>query len=234
MSESIPGLANKEKMVYPLQKVMIAEDHDIFRHGLKTLLNKYSFIELKGEATNGPELMKLVAANQPDIIFMDLHMPGGDGVEASEIILQLFPNIKIVVLSFYDDALTVKKMLKLGVSAYLTKSMSMKLLDAMFEKILNGETFISPDAETKVKIKNVKPGPSVALPQQIDWLTEDITARQKQVLKLISEGLSHKQIGLKLELSERTIETHKENLIKKFGAKNVAELISIAHEHKLI
>ncbi len=217
-------------------KALIADDHDIFRHGLKTLLNKYPFINFKGEASNGKELKKLVIKHRPDIIFMDLHMPGGHGVEATYEILENYPQIKIVVLSFYDDALTVERMMKLGAVAYLTKKISLKLLDAMFDNILNNLPYISPDAANNVALHKILPAPSSApaMPEQCQWLAEEITLREKQVLKMTTQGFSQKQIAAQLHLSARTIETHKEKLMKKLGAKNQAELISMAHEYKLV
>ncbi len=215
-------------------KVLIADDHSIFRHGLKTLLTKYSFVHFKGEASNGSELQKMVDSAQPDLIFMDLHMPGGHGIETTEAILKKYPRIKIVILSFYDDALTVKKMMTLGASAYLTKNISLEILDAMFEQVRNNHTYVSPDAITNMAQHKILPGPSPTLTEQDQWLLEEITLREKQVLKLIVKGFSQKEIAGELSLSPKTIETHKEKLMKRLGAKNQAELISMAYKYKLL
>ncbi len=215
-------------------KVLIADDHTIFRHGLKTYLNSYPFIKYRGEASNGKELIKLIEMEMPDLIFMDLHMPGGHGAETTADILKEYPSIKIVILSFYDDALTVERMMKMGASAYLTKIISFELLDDMFEKVLTGQPYISPDAANNVAMHKVIPNPSAASVEQTKWFEKEVTVREKQVLKLITMGLSLKEIGNELGLSSRTAESHKNKLMKKLGAKNLAELISIAHEYKLL
>lgn len=215
-------------------KVLIADDHTIFRHGLKAYLNSFPFIKFRGEAANGKELMKLIEKEIPDVIFMDLHMPGGHGPETTADILKEYPTIKIVVLSFYDDALTVERMMKMGASAYLTKNISLELLDAMFEKVLNGQAYISPDAANNVAMHKVIPNPSSATIEQTEWFENEVTVREKQVLKLITMGMSLKEVGNELGLGYRTAESHKNKLMKKLGAKNLAELISIAHEYKLL
>ena len=163
-------------------KVLVADDHDIFRHGLKTLLCKYPFIKFKGEASNGKELKDLAKKEQPDLIFMDLHMPGGHGIEATTEILHEHPEIKIVVLSFYDDAITVERMMKLGASAYLTKNISFQVLDMMFEKVLNGFQYISPEAASNIMINKISPGPSLGTPEQGLWLQNAANPRQSRVV----------------------------------------------------
>jgi DNA-binding NarL/FixJ family response regulator len=215
-------------------KVLIADDHSIFRHGLKAYLNNYPFVKFKGEAANGKELLQLIEVDPPDLVFMDLHMPGGHGAEASAEILNKYPGIKIVILSFYDDALTVERMMKMGASAYLTKNISLELLDAMFVKVLKGLTYISPDAADNVSKHKIIPNPSSATIEQRDWFDKEVTVREKQVLKLITQGLSLKEVGNELGLGVRTAESHKNKLMKKLGAKNIAELIAIAYEYKLL
>ena len=215
-------------------KVLIADDHAIFRHGLKTLLNKYPFIQFSGEASNGRELKELVKKVLPDLVFMDIHMPGGDGIEATPEILKLNQDIKIIILSSYDDAVMVKKMIGLGASAYLTKSITLELLDTLFEKIARDEIFISPDAANNMVLNTLTTTSSPVMEKHTQWIVEEITPRQKQVLEMLIKGKSTKQISLQLNIGSRTIETHKEKLMKKLGVKNTAELLAIAYEYKLV
>jgi DNA-binding NarL/FixJ family response regulator len=217
-----------------IHKVLIADDHDIFRHGLKTLLNKYAFIKFNGEASNGHELQLLIQKEIPDIIFMDIHMPGGDGIEATKEILRIYPDIKIVMLSSYDDALMVDRMIKMGAIAYLTKTITLQLLDTLFEKIFNDEIFISPDAANNLMLGQLTTGSSPIMEKQTQWLVEEITFREKEVLGLLVKGSTQKQIAEELNLSPRTVETHKEKLMKRLGAKNIAEMISLAHQYKIV
>lgn len=215
-------------------KVLIADDHAIFRHGLKALLNKYPFIKFSGEASNGTELKELVAKVQPHLIFMDIHMPGGDGIEATREILKMDQKIKIVILSSYDDAIMVKKMISLGATAYLTKSITLPLLDTLFEKLAKDEIFISPDAANNVVLNKLTETSSPIMEKHTEWLQEGMSPRQKQVLEMLSKGKSTKQISTQLNIGSRTIETHKEKLMKKLGVKNTAELIARAYEFKLV
>lgn len=224
-------LAPKNKDHY---KILIADDHAIFRHGLKSLLNKYSFIKFSGEAYNGLELQEMVKEIQPDLIFMDIHMPGGDGIAATTEILKTHPKIKIVILSSYDDAIIIKKMMGLGVSAYLTKTITLSLLDTLFEKLRNNEIFVSPDAANNMVLKNLTTSSIPIMGEHQQHMNDEVSPRQKQVLDLLLEGKSTKQISSELNLGQRTVETHRENLLKKFGVKNTAELIAKAHEYRVV
>jgi DNA-binding NarL/FixJ family response regulator len=215
-------------------KVLIADDHDIFRHGLKNLLSKYSFLKFKGEVSNGKDLVKMVAKEKPDLVFLDLHMPGGDGVDAVVEILTDYPEVKIIVLSFYNDALTVERLMKLGAVAYLTKNISLEILDAMFEKVLHNEKYICPDAAHNVAMNKISPNTNSTKHLHGQWQAEEISPREKQVLQLIVHGMSLKEIGKEMHLSSRTAESHKLKLMKKTGAKNLAELIFLAHDYKLV
>lgn len=220
---------------YALQKVVIADDHAIFRHGLKTLLLKYPFIKLVGEASNGRSLIRLVATEKPTMVFTDLHMPDSHGMEAVKEIREFYPKVKVVVLSFYNDALTVERMLKLGVNAYLSKNITIPLMDKMFAAVFKDKVYTCPDAANNLlnhKIQSTSLGGKAPKPD--NWLGEDITAREKQVLKGMMEGKTYKQIGISLGLSTRTVETHKYKLLKKLGAASTAELIAVAYEYKLV
>ena len=215
-------------------KVMIAEDHDIFRHGLKNLLNKYSFLICTGEAANGKDLLELIKKDPPDLVFMDLHMAGGHGIAASEEIIAKYPSIKIVVLSSFDDAITIDKMMIMGVKGYMTKNISIELLDKMFEKVLSGNIYLCPVAYHSISKNQILPSIQPHLPNQLDELMKKISSREQQVMKRIAEVMTQKEIAAGLGLSPRTIETYKESLMKKLKAKNTAEVISIAFEYKLI
>jgi DNA-binding NarL/FixJ family response regulator len=226
---------NRKSPYRTTHKVLIADDHDIFRHGLKTLLNKYSFIRFCGEASNGQELQLLIEQQVPDLIFMDIHMPGGDGVEATREILKSYPDMKIVMLSSYDDALMVERMIRMGAVAYLTKSITSQILDTLFEKILKDEIFISPDAVNNVMLKKMtSTSPAPVTKEHIEWLAHEITLREKEVLGMLVKGSTQKQIAQELNLSPRTVETHKEKLMKRLGVKNIPELIAVAYEYKLV
>jgi len=234
MSKTTSASSSAQKYPSKTYKVLVADDHDIFRHGLKNLLNKYPFIQVKGEASNGTGLMQLVEREQPDMVFMDLHMPGGHGVETTAELTKMHPNIRIIILSFYDDNLTVEKLMKMGASAYLTKSISKEILDDMFDKVCNGLSYVSPDIAPNLVMSNLATTSSTLLPEQAQWLLDEITPREKQVLKMLTEGATQKQIAAQLNLSPRTVESHKEKLMKRLGTKNLAQLISAAHQYKLI
>lgn len=234
-----PTVANRSTMsktqaTYPNQKVVIADDHDIFRHGLKTLLLQFPFIRLAGEARNGIDLVALAGTEQPHIIFVDLHMPQGHGPEAITEIKQLYPHIKIVVLSFYNDALTVDRMMKLGAHAYLSKNISINILGELFAALLKGKKYICEDAKRNMANGQILNTPAEGLNKPKGWYVETITEREREILQLVVEGKSNREIGEILYLSKRTIETHREKILKKLNARNTAELIAIAHQYNLL
>ena len=213
-------------------RVILADDHGVFRLGLKDLLKHFRYIKVVDEVSNGKKLTKLIEQLGVDIIFMDLNMPGGHGGEATAKILAEYPHIKIIVLSSYNDALTVERMMKMGAAAYLTKNITKYVLQKMFEKVLNNEVYLSDDAEKTSQPK--KPAVSLANSKTQKWLEEELSDREKEILTHTVGGLSMKEMAKALKISTRTVEFHKENLMLKLNAQSTAELIAIAYKFNLV
>ncbi len=215
-----------------LYRVILADDHEIFRRGLKDLLSKFPFLKVVDEVPNGKKLPKLIEQLGVDIIFMDLNMPGGHGGEATAKIRAEFPHVRIIILSSYNDDLTVERMMKMGAAAYLTKNINKLVLQKMFDKVLNNEIYLSEDAEKNQPIK--KPVTTMPNSKTAKWLENELSEREKEVLIHTVSGLGMKEIAKELKISLRTVEFHKGNLMTKLNARSTAELIAIAYKFNLV
>lgn len=213
-------------------RVILADDHEIFRHGLKDLLQAFPFIKVVDEVANGRKLIKLIEQLGVDMIFMDLHMPGGHGGEATAKVLAEFPQVKVIVLSTYNDALTVERMMKMGAAAYLTKNINKQVLQTMFDKVLNNEIYLSDDAEKSNQVK--RPELTAAGIKTQQWLAAELSDREKEIMVFTVRGFTMKEMAKALKISVRTVEFHKGNLMLKLNAKTTAEIIAIAYKFNLV
>jgi two-component system response regulator NreC len=192
-----------------------------------SLLKPATEIEIIGEAEDGLELLEILKTKQPDVILLDVSMPRLNGIDAALKIKDLYPEINIVFLSMHEEPEYVLKCVKNGASAYLMKNVEKEELVLAIKKVAKGKKYFSPNI-------------AMLLAQGLTEMREherdkiDITPREKEVLELVAKGLSTKLIADKLFLSNRTVDTHRLNLLKKFNAQNTAELIMKAIEHHLI
>jgi DNA-binding NarL/FixJ family response regulator len=213
-----------------LIRVVIADDHHLVRHGIRALLEKEKDIQVVGEAADGHEAIELVGRLLPDVVVMDIAMPGLNGIEAVKRIRALDVKTRIVVLSMYSDESLVREALKHGVNGYLTKrAVTEELLSAVHAAI-RGETYLSPEVSDYV----LEPPPQskVASPETPKY--DLLTSREREVLQLIAEGNTNSLIAVKLGISEKTVEKHRANLMSKLKVHDVASLVRIAIRQKLI
>ncbi|MCI5058041.1 MAG: response regulator transcription factor [Flavobacteriales bacterium] len=206
-------------------KVLLVDDHDLVRDGIKALLsgqNTYSEIL---EAKNGREAVDQYVKNSPDVVLMDINMPELTGVESTIEIRKIDSSAKILALSMNDDRRSITQMLEAGALGYVLKT---SLADELFfaiEMLMNNESYFSPKVTAKMMNgfvhKNKSAGPD-------NSAIHDLSEREIQVLQGISEGLTNKEIGVKLFISDRTVDTHRRNMLEKTGAKNSAMLVKIA------
>ncbi len=211
-------------------RVLIADDHTMFREGVRALLEKSTDIEVVGEAVNGSEAIQKCKQLQPGVILMDVAMPGLGGLEATLEIKSIFPQIKILVLTQYDNKEYVFRFLKAGAAGYvLKKAASTELLSAI-RAVNSGGLFLHPDV-TPAVIHGY-------LQKQKEDLEQDpyeiLTDREKQILKLIAEGLSNKQIGDILCISVKTVMGHRTHLMEKLNLHSRTELVKFAIRKGLI
>jgi DNA-binding NarL/FixJ family response regulator len=180
-----------------------------------------------GEATNGKEFLELLSKDEPDIILIDIQMPLMNGIEATRIALEEFPDLKIVALTMFDDEEYVQSMIDAGAKGFLLKNITKEILDQALQAIQAGKNYYSPELFDFFTRKVVRE------PRSDD---EDIqlTRREKEILQLICDGLTNKEIADKLFISERTVIGHKSNLLSKTDCKSSVGLLSYAIRHKLV
>lgn len=206
-------------------RIVLADDHPLIREGFKSLLNKSEKFEIVGEAENGRELIEIAGRIRPDIILTDVKMPVMNGLDAIEELAKNFPVMKFIVLTMHEEREYIVNALKIGASGYLLKTIEGPELEKAITTIFQGGKYFSPIV-TNILAETVK------RPETNE--TSEITPREKEVLDLVSQGKSTKQIADQLGISIRTVESHRINMLKKMKVSNTAELIKKALELKLI
>ncbi len=204
-------------------KILLADDHKIVRDGLKSLIKKEVNMEVVGEADNGRKTVQLALDLEPEIIIMDISMPDLNGVEATRQILADSPDIKIIALSMHSDKRYVKGVLSAGASGYLLKDSAFEELVEAIRTVDTGRFYLSAGI-TGVVVKDY-----VGSQANKDALTSDIlSAREREVLQLLAEGKSTKEIASDLHVSVKTIETHRQNIMQKLNIHTIAGLTRYA------
>jgi DNA-binding NarL/FixJ family response regulator len=204
-------------------RVLLADDHKITRQGLRSLIEKQPDMEVVAEAENGREAVRLAAEVAPDVIIMDLTMPDLNGVEATRKILAQSPDIKIIALSMHSDALFVTEMLKSGAAGYLLKDCAFDELVRAIKTVMENKSYLSPS------ISGVVVEDYIHRLSTTDFKNADIISdREREVLQLMAEGKSTKQIAAKLHISVKTVETHRRQIMRKLDIHTVAELTKYA------
>jgi len=205
----------------PEIRLLLADDHAILSAGLRALLGYYDDIEIVGEARGGTEAVELVGELRPDVVLMDIAMPGLNGIEATRLIRQQYPHTRVLVLSQHGERQYVLAALQAGASGYILKrALGSDLLGAL-RAVARGETYLHPEVST-VLVDEVRcPG-------------ERLTVREKEILAHIVDGESNGQIAASLSLSVKTVGWHRTNLMSKLNAHNAAELVRMALERGLV
>ena len=206
------------------RRILIAEDHTLLRAGLRALLAQEPDIEVVGEADNGQDAIGSTSTLAPDLVLMDLTMPGTNGIEAISEIKRRNPGIRILVLTLHRAEEYIHESLKAGADGYILKDATHEELRVAIHSVLNGKTYLSPDISNKVISGYLGNGKSAG--GSSAW--ETVTQRERQVLKLIAEGRSNKSIAEYLALSVKTVEKHRSNLMKKLDLHNASMLTAFA------
>ncbi len=194
--------------------IMITDDHPMLRQGLITMLQQQSNMRVTGDYNNGQALLQALQIQVPDILLLDLNMPEISGEELVPKILQLYPRLKIIILTGNNSAVIVRGLLELGVHGYLLKNSEQHLLIQAITDVYKGKTYISPELQERILRTSKEMKDSM-----ID--AEALTGREIQVLKMIADELTNQQIADELDLSLRTIENYRTILMQKLGAKNM-------------
>lgn len=204
-------------------RIILAEDHRITREGLVNLLEERSDMQVVGEAENGREAVRLATELSPDLVIMDVTMPDLNGIDATRIITSGSNNTKVIALSMYSDKQFVQGMIQAGASGYLLKDCAFEELVSAIQAVIQGDTYLSPGIA------------GIVVQDYLNKLTTDrssadtvLTNREREVLQLIAEGNSTKEIAARLTVSVKTVETHRRQIMEKLGIFSIAELTKYA------
>jgi len=208
-----------------MYKILLVDDHPVVRQGLKLLLEDESNLQIIAEATTGEEAVVYAEKYKPDIIVMDIAMPQMNGLLATEKIKSIFPSIKIILLSAYADDGYIQKALFLNVDGFLVKQCSPDLLLIALNEIIKNNKFYSPEILSRINARNFH---SHSLGEGIYKKYTEVSPREKQVLQQIAEGSSNKLIAYSLQISIKTVEKHRQNLMSKLNIHDVAGLTRYA------
>jgi DNA-binding NarL/FixJ family response regulator len=210
--------------VKPIQ-VVLADDHALVRAGIRALLERSDRVEVVGEAGDGQEALNLIKELQPDVVLLDLTMPGLSGFEVLKETSQNFPNVNMIVLSVHDSEEYAYHALQSGAVGYLPKSAASTELETAIEHVVRGEKYLSPSISSAPLSERAP-----AVPESIT----DLTPRQLEVLTLISEGSSTKDIARSLNISVKTVESHRSQLMERLNIHDVAGLTRYAIKKGLV
>jgi len=209
-------------------KIIVADDHPLFRLGIKTLLTQLDFVDEVKEAENGVQVIELLKGNFFDIVFMDVIMPVTNGIDVTKKIKKEFSRTRVIALTMYEDQRHILEMFEAGASGYLLKNTNTEEIKNSIFKVMNNQVCFSNQlSENYLKLLIGKLKLNV-------FANGELSKREKEILLLICNQHSTKEIAEKLFLSEKTISWHRENIMLKTGSKNMAGLVMYAYRHRLI
>jgi DNA-binding NarL/FixJ family response regulator len=208
--------------------LIIVDDHLIFQQGLKAMIEAENIATVIGDASNGREFIEILSHTQPDLVLMDIDMPQMNGMEATQKAIELVPDLKIIALTMFSDEDYYYKMIDLGVKGFILKTTGISELEKAINDVMLGESYFSNELLRKI-IRNFSRN---QVSKRDD--RNDITEREIEVLKEICFGNTTDEIAIKLNISPKTVKTHRSNLLEKTGCKNTPSLILFALKNKII
>ncbi len=194
-------------------RVLVVDDSTLFREGLTNILGNYSDIQVIGQASNGNEALEKTRETSPDVVLMDIIMPQCNGLEATRMIKDEMPHVKIVVLTVSESEENLFQAIKLGAHGYLLKSTEASDLVQVLRGLSQGETYVAPGIAAKILQEFARPGNA----------KENLTSREKEVLKLVTQGLTNKEIAKSLNIAQSTVKNHISNTMEKLHVRNRVE-----------
>ncbi len=202
-------------------RVLLADDHSLVRAGIRSLLGAMADVEVVGEAASGEEALELAARQQPDVVLMDIAMKGITGLEAAARMRETHPAVRVVILSMHSGEEYVLQALRAGAAGYLLKDAATGELELALRSVMRGESWLSPAVSRQVVEGYVQRSGAEAAP-------DVLTARQREVLRLVASGKSTKEIAFFLNLSVKTVETHRAQIMERLGIRDVPGLVRYA------
>ncbi len=211
-------------------RIVVADDHGILRKGLRFILERQEDMEIVAEASDGREAVSIAETLSPDVIVMDIAMPKLNGIEASAQILRKLPEVKIIILSMYADEEFLERVLGMGVKGYLLKDSAELDLVRAIRAVASGKSFFSPAIAQNLAENYIRQVQQQGLRDSYEMLTE----REREILQLLAEGNSNKQVATILGVSPHTVEAHRLHLMQKLNLHNTAEIVLYAVRKKII
>lgn len=208
--------------------IIIVDDHLMFRQGLKAVLMAENIATVIGEAANGRDFIQMLPGLNPDIVLMDIDMPYMDGMESTQRAIELMPHLKVIALTMFSDEEYYYKMIELGVKGFILKTTGISEVEKAIHDVMAGDSYFSNELLRKI-IQRMGKGTT---PKPTE--NKDITARELEVLNFICEGLNTDEIADKLNISSKTVKSHRASLLEKTGSKNTPSLILHAIKNKII
>ena len=210
----------------PIQ-ILIADDHGVLRAGLRTLLNAEPNLEVIAEASDGNDVLRLASELRPDIVLLDISMPGPGGIEVTRRLKEMLPELRVLILTAHEDESLLREAVQAGAAGYIIKrAVESELINAI-HSVWRGDLYVHP-AMTRALLKETSLFPAIPEPSM-----ESLTPREIEVLRLIAKGYTNGQIAKELSLSVRTVESHRANLMGKLELRSRVELVRYAMEHGL-
>jgi DNA-binding NarL/FixJ family response regulator len=208
--------------------VLVADDHSIVREGIRRLIEGESDIKLCGEAADGREVLEQVEKYRPNVLILDITMPRLSGLETLERVRAKHPNVKTILLSVHADPLMIRSAVSLGVDGYLLKNARTSEILSAIRAVTRGGSYFSPPVAREIVAQIREPSSPADQPFSL------LSGREREVLHLIAEGLSAKEIATELNISTKTVEAHRTSLMRKLGVRKATELVRYAVRHGLI
>ncbi len=206
-------------------RVLIADDHPVFRHGIRALLDSTPGVEIVGEATTGDEAVEQAECCQPDVILMDLKMPGVNGIEATRRLVHSSPHIRVLVVTMFEDDASVFAAMRAGARGYVLKDSTKEEILRAIQAVGNGEAIFSPSVAARVLAFFTSPHPTVP-----PHVFPELTYREHQILDLLAKGANNHEIARRLDLSAKTVSNYVSNIFTKLQVADRAEAIVRARD----
>jgi len=210
-----------------ITKLAITDDHEMIRNGIDSLLKNYPDILITAKYGTAEDTLNGLKISQPDVLLLDINLPDINGIDLCKLVLKSYPHLKIIALSNFEETSFVKRILKNGAMGYLLKNTDAKELVNAINCVVNGEQYLQKDIQKKLLSRSLGQ-------QKKETLSIRLTKREKEVLQCMYEELTTQQTAEKLFISPKTVETHRMNLMSKFGAKNSVGIIKFAIEKDLL
>jgi DNA-binding NarL/FixJ family response regulator len=214
-------------------RILIADDHPIFIDGIKSLIEGIDGFKVVDSAENGQIAIDKITDCQPDIILMDINMPVMDGVEATRMVKDLHPKVKVIMLTMHDEIRLIKDVLEIGARGYILKNIGRDDLVKALETVSSGKPYLDPAVQEKM-IHSLSGHDNDAKEEPNSELVNSITQREMEILQLIALGHTSGDIAKKLFISKNTVETHRKNLLGKLNVNNTAALLKFAYQNGLV